>query len=200
MLDCIYIPWKEVILDFQMTWLQSVCLFAVSTGRIRNKAEVDDSAADAVLSLNIISAKNIKSSHNSNRYLSATDYLLYSCTWLSRLNSSRCTFILFYCFTCINVFIHFKHSKSIKAIDLSFLFFIQFETVRQFLCPLVVICWKHSRIIAWSFPFISADFFPVNLLHCLHCLTLCASLFFCLALSFSSCCCWTLDCAQAFYW
>ncbi|XP_005732967.1 kinesin-like protein KIF1B isoform X6 [Pundamilia nyererei] len=36
-------------------------------GRIRNKAEVDDSAADAVLSLNIISAKNIKSSHNNNR-------------------------------------------------------------------------------------------------------------------------------------
>uniref|UniRef100_A0A8C2WL04 plus-end-directed kinesin ATPase n=1 Tax=Cyclopterus lumpus TaxID=8103 RepID=A0A8C2WL04_CYCLU len=38
-------------------------------GRIRSKAEVDESAADAVLSLNIISAKNIKSSHNSNRYL-----------------------------------------------------------------------------------------------------------------------------------
>lgn len=40
----------------------------VLSGRIRNKAEVDDGAADAVLSLNIISAKNIKSSHNSNRY------------------------------------------------------------------------------------------------------------------------------------
>lgn len=37
-------------------------------GRIRNKPEVDDTAADAVLSLNIISAKNMKSSHNSNRY------------------------------------------------------------------------------------------------------------------------------------
>lgn len=37
-------------------------------GRIRNKPEVDDSAADAVLSLNIISAKNLKSSHNSSRY------------------------------------------------------------------------------------------------------------------------------------
>lgn len=36
-------------------------------GRIRNKAEVDDSASDGILSLNIISAKNIKSSHNSNR-------------------------------------------------------------------------------------------------------------------------------------
>lgn len=37
-------------------------------GWIRNKPEVDDTAADAVLSLNIISAKNMKSSHNSNRY------------------------------------------------------------------------------------------------------------------------------------
>ncbi|XP_065325942.1 kinesin-like protein KIF1B [Pelmatolapia mariae] len=36
-------------------------------GRIRNKAGVDDSAADVVLSLNIISAKNIESSHNNNR-------------------------------------------------------------------------------------------------------------------------------------
>ncbi|XP_016378102.1 kinesin-like protein KIF1B isoform X1 [Sinocyclocheilus rhinocerous] len=35
-------------------------------GRIRNKPEVDDSAADTVLSLNIISAKNLKSSHNSS--------------------------------------------------------------------------------------------------------------------------------------
>lgn len=42
-------------------------LMCISSGRIRNKAEVDDGAADAVLSLNIISAKNIKSSHNSNR-------------------------------------------------------------------------------------------------------------------------------------
>lgn len=42
-------------------------MLRVLSGRIRNKAEVDDGAADAVLSLNIISAKNIKSSHNSNR-------------------------------------------------------------------------------------------------------------------------------------
>lgn len=38
-------------------------------GRIRNKPEVDDSASDAVLSLNIISAKYLKSSHNSSRYV-----------------------------------------------------------------------------------------------------------------------------------
>lgn len=44
-----------------------VVMLCVPPGRIRNKAEVDDSASDAVLSLNIISAKNIKSSHNSNR-------------------------------------------------------------------------------------------------------------------------------------
>lgn len=36
-------------------------------GRIRNKAEVDEAAVDAILSLNIISAKYLKSSHSSNR-------------------------------------------------------------------------------------------------------------------------------------
>uniref|UniRef100_A0A8C9LD54 Kinesin-like domain-containing protein n=1 Tax=Pavo cristatus TaxID=9049 RepID=A0A8C9LD54_PAVCR len=38
-------------------------------GRIRNKAEVDEAAVDAILSLNIISAKYLKSSHSSNRYV-----------------------------------------------------------------------------------------------------------------------------------
>lgn len=37
------------------------------SGRIRNKAEVDEAAVDAILSLNIISAKYLKSSHSSNR-------------------------------------------------------------------------------------------------------------------------------------
>ncbi|XP_023388431.1 kinesin-like protein KIF1B [Pteropus vampyrus] len=37
-------------------------------GRIRNKAEVDEAAVDAILSLNIISAKYLKSSHNSSRW------------------------------------------------------------------------------------------------------------------------------------
>uniref|UniRef100_A0A2K6A9W8 plus-end-directed kinesin ATPase n=1 Tax=Mandrillus leucophaeus TaxID=9568 RepID=A0A2K6A9W8_MANLE len=36
-------------------------------GRIRNKPEVDEAAVDAILSLNIISAKYLKSSHNSSR-------------------------------------------------------------------------------------------------------------------------------------
>lgn len=44
-----------------------ICAHLCPPGRIRSKAEVDDSATDAVLSLNIISAKSIKSSHNSNR-------------------------------------------------------------------------------------------------------------------------------------
>ncbi|XP_078026235.1 kinesin-like protein KIF1B isoform X13 [Epinephelus lanceolatus] len=52
-------------------------------GRIRNKAEVDDSAADAVLSLNIISAKNMKSSHNSNR-----TFYRFEAVWDSSLHNS----------------------------------------------------------------------------------------------------------------
>ncbi|XP_047435243.1 kinesin-like protein KIF1B isoform X30 [Mugil cephalus] len=52
-------------------------------GRIRNKAEVDDGAADAVLSLNIISAKNIKSSHNTNR-----TFYRFEAVWDSSLHNS----------------------------------------------------------------------------------------------------------------
>ncbi|XP_044068050.1 kinesin-like protein KIF1B isoform X18 [Siniperca chuatsi] len=52
-------------------------------GRIRNKAEVNDSAADAVLSLNIISAKNIKSSHNANR-----TFYRFEAVWDSSLHNS----------------------------------------------------------------------------------------------------------------
>ncbi|XP_051961210.1 kinesin-like protein KIF1B isoform X4 [Xyrauchen texanus] len=52
-------------------------------GRIRNKPEVDDSAADAVLSLNIISAKNLKSSHNSCR-----TFYRFEAVWDSSLHNS----------------------------------------------------------------------------------------------------------------
>ncbi|XP_019907285.2 kinesin-like protein KIF1B isoform X13 [Esox lucius] len=52
-------------------------------GRIRNKPEVDDSATDAVLSLNIISAKNIKSSHNANRI-----FYRFEAVWDSSLHNS----------------------------------------------------------------------------------------------------------------
>ncbi|KAM9786131.1 kinesin-like protein KIF1B isoform 2-T2 [Neosynchiropus ocellatus] len=52
-------------------------------GRIRSKAEVDDCAADAVLSLNIISAKNIKSSHNANR-----TFYRFEAVWDSSLHNS----------------------------------------------------------------------------------------------------------------
>ncbi|XP_043919081.1 kinesin-like protein KIF1B [Protopterus annectens] len=52
-------------------------------GRIRNKPEVDDAAADAVLSLNIISAKHIKSSHNSNR-----TFYRFEAVWDSSLHNS----------------------------------------------------------------------------------------------------------------
>ena len=37
-------------------------------GRIRNKAEVDKAAVDAIFSQNVISAKYLKSSHNSSRW------------------------------------------------------------------------------------------------------------------------------------
>uniref|UniRef100_A0A8C5NH73 plus-end-directed kinesin ATPase n=1 Tax=Gouania willdenowi TaxID=441366 RepID=A0A8C5NH73_GOUWI len=59
-------------------------------GRIRNKAEVDDSAADAVLSLNIISAKNIKSSHNTNRLccVSSRTFYRFEAVWDSSLHNS----------------------------------------------------------------------------------------------------------------
>uniref|UniRef100_A0A673NR59 plus-end-directed kinesin ATPase n=1 Tax=Sinocyclocheilus rhinocerous TaxID=307959 RepID=A0A673NR59_9TELE len=52
-------------------------------GRIRNKPEVDDSAADTVLSLNIISAKNLKSSHNSSR-----TFYRFEAVWDSSLHNS----------------------------------------------------------------------------------------------------------------
>ncbi|XP_072512674.1 kinesin-like protein KIF1B isoform X6 [Salminus brasiliensis] len=52
-------------------------------GRIRNKPEVDDAAADAVLSLNIISAKNMKSSHNTNR-----TFYRFEAVWDSSLHNS----------------------------------------------------------------------------------------------------------------
>ncbi|KAG7261140.1 hypothetical protein CRUP_005288, partial [Coryphaenoides rupestris] len=52
-------------------------------GRIRSKTEVDDSDADAVLSLNIISAKSIKSSHNSNR-----TFYRFEAVWDSSLHNS----------------------------------------------------------------------------------------------------------------
>ncbi|XP_064156901.1 kinesin-like protein KIF1B isoform X17 [Anguilla rostrata] len=61
-------------------------------GRIRNKPEVDDTAADAVLSLNIISAKNIKSSHNSNRLCLDKDiartFYRFEAVWDSSLHNS----------------------------------------------------------------------------------------------------------------
>ncbi|NXR77587.1 KIF1B protein, partial [Pycnonotus jocosus] len=52
-------------------------------GRIRNKAEVDEAAVDAILSLNIISAKYLKSSHNSNR-----TFYRFEAVWDSSLHNS----------------------------------------------------------------------------------------------------------------
>ncbi|XP_039090930.1 kinesin-like protein KIF1B isoform X4 [Hyaena hyaena] len=52
-------------------------------GRIRNKAEVDEAAVDAILSLNIISAKYLKSSHNSSR-----TFYRFDAVWDSSLHNS----------------------------------------------------------------------------------------------------------------
>ncbi|XP_026055820.1 kinesin-like protein KIF1B isoform X8 [Carassius auratus] len=61
-------------------------------GRIRNKPEVDESAADAVLSLNIISAKNLKSSHNSSSLCIDSDiartFYRFEAVWDSSLHNS----------------------------------------------------------------------------------------------------------------
>ncbi|XP_072282960.1 kinesin-like protein KIF1B isoform X7 [Pyxicephalus adspersus] len=60
-------------------------------GRVRNKAEVDDSAADAVLSLNIISAKYLKS-HSSSRLFLDKDmprtFYRFEAVWDSSLHNS----------------------------------------------------------------------------------------------------------------
>ncbi|XP_012887252.1 PREDICTED: kinesin-like protein KIF1B [Dipodomys ordii] len=52
-------------------------------GRIRNKPEVDEAAIDAILSLNIISAKSLKSSHNSSR-----TFYRFEAVWDSSLHNS----------------------------------------------------------------------------------------------------------------
>ncbi|XP_010165899.1 kinesin-like protein KIF1B isoform X3 [Antrostomus carolinensis] len=52
-------------------------------GRIRNKAEVDEAAVDAILSLNIISAKYLKSSHSSNK-----TFYRFEAVWDSSLHNS----------------------------------------------------------------------------------------------------------------
>ncbi|XP_066873819.1 kinesin-like protein KIF1B isoform X5 [Kogia breviceps] len=52
-------------------------------GRIRNKAEVDEATVDAILSLNIISAKYLKSAHNSSR-----TFYRFEAVWDSSLHNS----------------------------------------------------------------------------------------------------------------
>ncbi|KAJ4933940.1 hypothetical protein JOQ06_006748 [Pogonophryne albipinna] len=74
--------WKDVR-ELVVGKMLMSCAALCPSGRIRSKAEVDDSAADAVLSLNIISAKNIKSSHNSNR-----TFYRFEAVWDSSLHNS----------------------------------------------------------------------------------------------------------------
>ncbi|XP_063143159.1 kinesin-like protein KIF1B isoform X15 [Rattus norvegicus] len=61
-------------------------------GRIRNKPEVDEAAVDAILSLNIISAKSLKSSHSSSRLFLDKDiprtFYRFEAVWDSSLHNS----------------------------------------------------------------------------------------------------------------
>ncbi|XP_072833665.2 kinesin-like protein KIF1B isoform X9 [Pogona vitticeps] len=61
-------------------------------GRIRNKPEVDEAAVDAILSLNIISAKYLRLSHNSNRLFLDKDmprtFYRFEAVWDSSLHNS----------------------------------------------------------------------------------------------------------------
>uniref|UniRef100_A0A2K6STX8 plus-end-directed kinesin ATPase n=1 Tax=Saimiri boliviensis boliviensis TaxID=39432 RepID=A0A2K6STX8_SAIBB len=61
-------------------------------GRIRNKPEVDEAAVDAILSLNIISAKYLKSSHTSSRLFLDKDiprtFYRFEAVWDSSLHNS----------------------------------------------------------------------------------------------------------------
>ncbi|XP_072442190.1 kinesin-like protein KIF1B isoform X16 [Chiloscyllium punctatum] len=61
-------------------------------GRIRNKPEVDETVVDAVLSLNIISAKHIKSSHEAHRLFLDLDlprsFYRFEAVWDSSLHNS----------------------------------------------------------------------------------------------------------------
>ncbi|XP_070367223.1 kinesin-like protein KIF1B isoform X19 [Equus asinus] len=61
-------------------------------GRIRNKAEVDEAAVDAILSLNIVSAKYLKSSHSSSRLFLDKDiprtFYRFEAVWDSSLHNS----------------------------------------------------------------------------------------------------------------
>uniref|UniRef100_A0A670J4F2 plus-end-directed kinesin ATPase n=1 Tax=Podarcis muralis TaxID=64176 RepID=A0A670J4F2_PODMU len=61
-------------------------------GRIRNKAEVDEAAVDAILSLNIISAKYLRTSHSSNRLFLDKDmprtFYRFEAVWDSSLHNS----------------------------------------------------------------------------------------------------------------
>ncbi|XP_020041694.2 kinesin-like protein KIF1B isoform X8 [Castor canadensis] len=52
-------------------------------GRIRSRPEVDEAAVDAILSLNIISAKSLKSSHSSSR-----TFYRFEAVWDSSLHNS----------------------------------------------------------------------------------------------------------------
>uniref|UniRef100_A0A4W3H7X1 plus-end-directed kinesin ATPase n=1 Tax=Callorhinchus milii TaxID=7868 RepID=A0A4W3H7X1_CALMI len=56
-------------------------------GRIRNKPEVDETAVDAVLSLNIISAKHVKASSDAHRYVWLSFYR-FEAVWDSSLHNS----------------------------------------------------------------------------------------------------------------
>lgn len=142
--------------------LMSCC--CVPPGRIRSKAEVDESAADAVLSLNIISAKNIKSSHNSNRYLINCSYspeAIFQGSIFQGFIDAKRRFLTF----CSLVWaspqiICFQILKISTLLLGQFLYYYMLSVTvwkrnqaTSVYVPLSQLSWRLSGIIAWSFPF-----------------------------------------------
>lgn len=218
---CVWTLWRLVlnysVAEFIHTafWIRGGMLMlccGVPPGRIRSKTEVDESAADSVLSLNIISAKNIKSSHNSNRYLINHIYSVDTtfqglywfigvyidllvprevCCW-----HSACQFklkhFLFWNTANINLVImsfftqlpHVDDSYSLKTVS---------GNIGVCVCVSLTAQWNHCMTIS----ILTAVDCPVNLL-------IVSVAWLSVLLSFRLCTLLSLrldsDCAQAFYW
>uniref|UniRef100_A0A2K5PZD4 plus-end-directed kinesin ATPase n=1 Tax=Cebus imitator TaxID=2715852 RepID=A0A2K5PZD4_CEBIM len=77
------LPCQGTFLLHQVLMRDQNSLGGGGCSRIRNKPEVDEAAVDAILSLNIISAKYLKSSHNSSR-----TFYRFEAVWDSSLHNS----------------------------------------------------------------------------------------------------------------
>uniref|UniRef100_A0A2K5PZA9 plus-end-directed kinesin ATPase n=1 Tax=Cebus imitator TaxID=2715852 RepID=A0A2K5PZA9_CEBIM len=86
------LPCQGTFLLHQVLMRDQNSLGGGGCSRIRNKPEVDEAAVDAILSLNIISAKYLKSSHNSSRLFLDKDiprtFYRFEAVWDSSLHNS----------------------------------------------------------------------------------------------------------------